>query len=452
MQTPPTPIPNTRDIFMLAWPLAMNTVMIQGIVVIDAYLVSSLGEEALAAMGLAGALVGLLAGIIFSFSNATQIRIAQAFGSASPKSLKTNFYCGLAINLAVTILGLLILWIISAPIIDRFAHSESMAEQAKSYLNVFTIVIACQAVVLCLTSHFNGCGHTKMPFYSHLLSLPINIAISIVLIHGLFGFPALGLTGAAIGSAIAAVIQLIYLTTRFYQLDRAFIGVVGWQAGNFTASLKKHFIFSLPIATTFISATSANHVCVLLYANMSIYQFAAMTLIFPWIHIVGTIGISWSQATGIFVAQLLGKDHTSDDLDSFLSLAWRRAFIAAGLVSAVYAGVCLSSGWIYSELQPETQMVVFSFIFILVLLPFPKGSNAICGNTLRAGGDTVYVMNIFIGSQWLVKVPLTALFILVLELPALWVFSLFLFDEFVKFAPFHLRLYKGLWKRNLNAG
>ena len=195
MQTESAPIPNTRDIFMLAWPLAMNTVMIQGIVVIDAYLVSSLGEEALAAMGLAGALVGLLAGIIFSFSNATQIRIAQAFGSASPKSLKTNFYCGLAINLAVTLLGLLILWIISAPIIDRFAHSESMAEQAKSYLNVFTIVIACQAVVLCLTSHFNGCGHTKMPFYSHLLSLPINIAISIVLIHGLFGFPAPGAYG-----------------------------------------------------------------------------------------------------------------------------------------------------------------------------------------------------------------------------------------------------------------
>jgi Na+-driven multidrug efflux pump len=49
-----------------------------------------------------------------------------------------------------------------------------------------------------------------------------------------------------------------------------------------------------------------------------------------------------------------------------------------------------------------------SFLPVLMLLPFPKVSNAICGNTLRSGGETVSVMLILVWSQWLFRVPTTA--------------------------------------------
>ena len=51
-------------------------------------------------------------------------------------------------------------------------------------------------------------------------------------------------------------------------------------------------------------------------------------------------------------------------------------------------------------------------------LPFPMQPNAICGNTLRASDDTIYVMNVFVWSQWLFKVPATALAVLYCHLPA----------------------------------
>ena len=89
---------------------------------------------------------------------------------------------------------------------------------------------------------------------------------------------------------------------------------------------------------------------------------------------------------------------------------------------------------------------MWSFLPVLLLLPIPKASNAICGNTLRAAGDTVYVMNLFIGAQWLCKVPLTALFILYFGLSVTWVFAILLLEEFVKFPAFHLRIYSGRWK------
>ena len=61
--------------------MTLKAIMLHGIVVIDALLVAQLGEEVLSAMGLAAAIAGLLLGVIFAFSTAMQIRVAQAHGS-----------------------------------------------------------------------------------------------------------------------------------------------------------------------------------------------------------------------------------------------------------------------------------------------------------------------------------------------------------------------------------
>ena len=184
----------------------------------------------------------------------------------------------------------------------------------------------------------------------------------------------------------------------------------------------------------------------LIYATLPVNQFAAMTIIRPWVQVAGSVGMCWAQAIGIIVAQLLGRQTPASDLDVFLSDAWRGAMLAAAMVAAIYAFVCLSTPWIYADLHRETQAIVLSFLPVLLVLPFPKGSNAICGNTLRAGGDTVYVMHIFVWSQWLFRVPATAFMVLYLDVAVTWVFALLLAEELVKFAPFHLRMFKGNWK------
>ncbi|WP_394155333.1 MATE family efflux transporter [Loktanella salsilacus] len=440
------PIPTTWNIFQLAWPLTLKAMMLHGIVVTDSLLVAALGEEALAAMGLAAAIGTLLLGILLAFSNATQIRVAVAFGANHPVDLKSGFYCGLAINLCVALIGIIAVYLFAGGIVEGLAHTPDIAAQAQRYLGVFMFVVLSEAVCQCLSGHFDGSGQTRVPFYSYLIAVPANVLCSVVLIHGLFGLPQMGLTGAAVGSAVSSVLRAVFLGTVFYRQNHWYRDVTGWRQGSFWTATKRHLVFALPIAATFGSSTVANSAAALIYAKMSVNQFAAMTLIMPWVQIAGTIGITWAQATGIIVAQLLGKAYSSASLDIFLRRAWRIAFVAAALVSVTYLIVCLASGWIYQGLQAETKSALFSFLPVLLLLPFPKGSNAICGNTLRAGGDTIYVMNIFVGGQWLVRIPLTAIMVLYFDLSVTWVFTLLLVEELVKFPAFHMRLFKGKWK------
>jgi Na+-driven multidrug efflux pump len=444
-------VPTNRTVFDVAWPLTFKAMMVNGIVLIDAYLVSGLGEPALAAMGLAAAFGSLMVGTLFAFSTATQIRLAQAAGSGRAVALKTGFYAGLITNLAVAAIGILFVAIFGGMVLERVAHTPWIASQAQSYLNVFLLVVLCEAVAQCIGSFFNGSGRTIIPLKSYVVSIPINVATSWLLIHGAGGLPAFGVTGAAIGSVLGALARTLFLAVSFHRETGSYRSEPGWLHGTLARSLGRHLNFSTPIAATFVSNAVANYAGTLLFAKMSVNQFAALTLILPWVQAAGTFGIAWAQSTGIIVAQLLGSNRSGDELDHFLGRAWRMAFVAAGLVSAAYLVICLGSGWIYGNLEAETRAALLSFLPVLLLLPFPKGSNAICGQTLRAGGDTLYVMNIFVAAQWLVRIPLTALFVLHLDLSVTWVFALFLVEELVKFPLFHLRLYKGEWKRGLAA-
>lgn len=443
----PSATPSNAAIFNLAWPLALKAMMLHGIVVIDAWLVSALGEPALAAMGLAASFGALLLGVLFAFSNATQIRVAQAFGSGDRIALKTGIYVGLIINLAAAALGVTVVWLVGDGLIEHFAHSPWIAEQAQRYLAVFLWVVFLEAFGQCLGSYFNGCGRTKMPFLSYLIAIPVNVAVSYSLIHGHFGLPELGVTGAAVGSAVASLLRALFLVTGFLMSTGGYRDSPGWKNGTLPASIRRHLVFALPIAGTFISNTLANYVSTLLFAKMSVNDFAAMTLIQPWVIMTGQFSIAWAMATGIFVAQLLGNDRRGPELDTFLRRAWNGAAVAAFVVSVAFLVFGLTVENFYPGLEAGTVAALVSFLPVLLVLSFPKGSNAMCGHTLRAGGDTLYVMNIFIWAQWMFRVPLTALFILWLDLSVTWVFALFLAEELFKFPLFHRRLLKGEWKR-----
>lgn len=443
-----TPGPGARQVFALAWPMTLKAIFLHGTVVIDGFLLSSLGEGALAAMGLAAALGGIVLGMIFAFSHAMQIRTAQAFGGGDPVFLKSVLASGMAVSLCIGVLGVALIFTVGGSLIAALAPTPDIAAQAQTYLSIFSIVILCEAIGQCIASFFNGCSRSKLPLYGYLLSVPINVTASIVLIHGYWGLPALGVAGAALGSAIAIFIQTVFWTVLLLRTNGHLARVKGWHHDTFVPTVKRHIWFALPIAATFISATMSTHVCSLIYANMSLNGFAAMTLIAPWNMLAGQVAMQWTQATGILVAQLLGKQTSEPVLDRFLASAWRGAFVAAAIVAGIFLAMCLSLDLIYPNLETETRAILFGFLPILLIIQFPRATNAICGNTLRAAGDTVYVMHIFIWSQWAFRVPATALFILYFDLSAFWILSLFLWEEVIKFPAFHRRLWRGDWKRS----
>ncbi len=435
-----------RTVFRLAWPLTLKSMMLFGIVVIDALLVAPLGEAALAAMGLASSLGGLLVGTLFAFSNATQISLSRAHGSGDALRIRTAFYSGLCINAILGVVSILLVILFGRWVIEQFAHTPDIAADATAYLFAFLGVIVAEVLATALTNYYNAVGNTRRPLLSYMISLPINVGLSAALIFGFAFFPALGVLGAAIGSVVASAIRAMYLALSMSRDTDWLRASQGWHGGSLPIAFRRQLVFALPIAGTFLSGTTAATASGLIYAKLNVNEFAAMTLILPWIQFIGAVGMGWAQGAGIIVGQMLGANATSSHLDRFLREAWQGALLAAAIVAAVYVTVCLGSSVLYANLETETRLALYAFLPVLLFLPFPKGSNAMCGHTLRAGGDTIYVMNLFVVSQWFVRVPAAFVLVVVLEAHVTLVLATLLLEELVKFFPFHSRFRMGRWK------
>ena len=401
-------------------------------------------------MGLATGIVGLLLGTLLAFSNATQLIAAQAEGAGSARALSNAWRAGLAVNAAIAALGIALIGLGGRSLLDRLAPTEAVAAAAFGYLGGFLPALAGIALCQHVTVMLYATGRSRLPFHVNLAELPVNAAASAALIHGLGPVPALGLTGAAVGTSIAVGLRAALLLTARRRLRLAY-PVDGASASAATrAALPGHVRHALPIAGTFVSATVSTQVCVLAYARLGVAQFAALTLILPWVRAGSQLVSAWAQATGILVGQLLGRG-AEGLLDAFVSRAWRAAMGIATAVMAAYLALSLSFGHLYPNLDAGTVAALASLAPLLLALPWMRTSNTVCGHVLRAGGQAGWSLKVHAGTQWLFTVPVTLLFVLVLELSVAWVFAVVVADEFVKAIPFHRGMASGRWKRRLVA-
>jgi putative MATE family efflux protein len=441
--------PNMKKVFGLAWPIGMNAILLQLILVIDTVLVTPLGEEALAAMGIAASIAGIILGLLFAFSNGTQLIIAQAFGAHNTIAISRGFRSGRFVNGIIATVGIVLIFSLSKYLIRLISDTDEIAIMAYDYLRMFSFVTIGVALSQNITVYFNATGNSRIPFYANIIEMPVNVAVSLILIYGFFGFPELGLTGAAAGSAVAVLCRTLFLLTFYSKKQKSLENSAFEQPERLTRTdVQYHLKYATPIAGTFVSSVIVTSICMLIYAKLGVNQFAALTLIAPWVKVCGQLSTAWAQATSIFVGQLLGNKSWSL-VDNFISKSWRISFYIGVVIALSYVSMFYLFRTIYPELQQETVNTLWQFVPILFIVAFVRTSNTFCGNVLRAGGDAKHVFKIHAYTQWFVILPLSALFVLHWELSAVWVFALTLLEEVIKSVPFHIRMLGGKWKKSL---
>jgi Na+-driven multidrug efflux pump len=288
--------------------------------------------------------------------------------------------------------------------------------------------------------YFNATKKTRIPLYGFMIEIPINIACSFVLIYGLWGLPALGLAGAAYGSVIAIVIRFIYLSYRFYQ-EKMHGEVIGFSVLNRTA-IKEHIQEIVPIVANFIVLLTGLLLFQMLFSQLPVASYAAITLVLPWIKILSMFANTWAQASTIIVSQYIGKKEYAA-IPEFV----QQSLIVTRIISVFI----LLSFYVFSQLAPSlyvnlsnatiTALAMIAPIYIL--LPLIRCNNMFCGNMIRAMGDSYLIVRINIITQWLIALPLCAVMVY-LQAPIYIVFGIILFDEILKCYPFKRTLQKRL--------
>ncbi|MBT8312324.1 MAG: MATE family efflux transporter [Flavobacteriaceae bacterium] len=176
----------------------------------DNVMVGQLGTAELAAVSLGNSFVFVAMSLGIGFSTAITPLVAEADGSGDKVAGKNALKHGLVL---CTILGLVLFGIIllAKPLMQYMDQPEEVVQLAIPYLDIVAFSLVPLIMFQAFKQFSEGLSQTKYPMFATVLANVVNIILNYLLIFGAFGFPKLGIIGAAIGTLMARLIMLFFL-------------------------------------------------------------------------------------------------------------------------------------------------------------------------------------------------------------------------------------------------
>ena len=185
----------------------------------DNVMVGQLGTAELAAVSLGNSFVFIAMSLGIGFSTAITPLVAEADASKNISEGRNAFKHGLLLCTILSVLLFLIILLIR-PVMYYMDQPKEVVELAIPYLNFVALSLIPLIVFQALKQFSDGLSSTKYPMYATILANVINIILNYLLIFGTFGFPKLGITGAAIGTLFSRIIMVYFLWIIFKKKDK----------------------------------------------------------------------------------------------------------------------------------------------------------------------------------------------------------------------------------------
>ena len=338
-----------RNIWKVAYPILISLVMEQMIGLTDTAFLGRVGEVELGASAIAIVYYMVLFMIGFGFSIGAQIIIGRRNGEGQYAETGKVFWNGLYFVLGLSAAIIVFSELFSPWLMGYMVSSPAIYDAALSYVRWRLPGMVFAFITAMFRAFYIGTTQTKTLTLNSVVMVLSNVVFNYILIFGKFGIPALGITGAAIGSSLAELVSLIFFVTytrvrcdrRKYGLDKAvrpdrkelkeMMPVCSWTMIQHTISVSTWFIFFLYLEHLGERALAISNI------------------------VRGVSGLIWvvlqafSSTCSTLVSNIIGEGHQ----DKVMSLVKRILKLSYGIVSVLVLMVCLfpeAIGRIYTDI------------------------------------------------------------------------------------------------------
>lgn len=230
-----------KNIWVITYPVLLSLLVEQLIGMTDTAFLGRLGETELGASALAGTYYLTFYVVGSGFGIGAQILMARLNGEKRPRDINAVFLTGTLFLLALAALITLFSHTLSPLILKQFIHSEEVYTATIRYLDWRVYGLFFSFLIVIYRSFFVATARTKVLTVASIIMVLTNIVCNYVLIFGKFGFPALGIAGAAIGSTFAELAACVFLFI-YSRADKANKPYALFQAFAFSRRLLKRIL------------------------------------------------------------------------------------------------------------------------------------------------------------------------------------------------------------------
>ncbi len=428
----------------LAVPIIAENLFQTTLGVVDMLMVARLGAAAIAGVGTAVQLMGLVIAALSAVTVGTTVLVARFIGARQPaeaaRSIKQSLLLGIALAAFITVLGHLF----AHRVVALLGATPDVVQTGGDYLDIVAQMAIFMVIQLVCGGALRGSGDTRTPMLVTGLVNAVNIVVAYTLIFGHFGFPALGVLGSAWGASTARAIGAAVLLIILWR-GRRKVGIGGRAGWRPDADLMRRIIkIGLPsmLEQFFMSGGMLLYSVIVIGMGTAVY--AAQRITFNALSISFMPGFGFAMAATTITGQALGAERPD--------LARRSAKIAVAMATlwmcTMGIGLILFGHQIMHLFtqDPQIDAVGTAALRIIAFSQPLQAVGQVLAGSLRGAGDTRFPMIVTGLSVWLVRLPLGWLFGIPLHGGLSGVYISNVVDAGVRAAANFLRYRTGRWQ------
>lgn len=432
-----------RQIAIIAVPVALQNLLTTTGSMVDTMMLASLGEQTVGAVGLCAQFSSLMFAGYWGFVGGGMLFFAQYWGAKNDDGITRSFGITLSFMMSVGILFSILALCAPEFIMNIYTDKPQIQKIGISYLRIVGFAYVLQVLSMAVSALLRSIEQVKIPLYGGMASVVANCLFNYLLIFGKFGFPRMGVRGAALGTVLAGMVNLLILLVFIlknripYVLE--FSRHFRWNREFIRQYLQKCF----PIICNEVLIGVGNMMINIVLGHQSEKAIAAVAVFRTLEGLVIAFFSGFSNAATVLVGKEVGAGNHE--------LAFQRARRLVYLCSVLIGTACLCVIAVHNPLlhamglSGESYRIGTGMLLIYSLAALIRMGNWTQNDTYRAAGDAAFGSIMEITFMYLMVLPFVYAANYLFHAPFLLVFALCYVDEPVRYVIMQCHMYSGKW-------
>lgn len=434
-----------KNALEVAWPSVLESFFVVLAGIIDTYMVSSLGKEAVAAVGLTNQPKFIAFSFFMSINVAVSALVARRKGEDDKKGANTVLVTALTMAAILFVIVMSVFVSYSRTILIWAGSKSDTIDMANTYLRIILGFSFFNIFSMIINAAQRGSGNTQIAFISNLISSIVNIFFNYLLIGGNLGFPALGVKGAAIATIIGTVMAFI-LSLRSLYKEASFVSLPFIKNKKIKPKAKEFKVIT-SLGSNMLAENMAMRTGFMatawVAAQLGTDEFAAYNVGMQ----ILSIGFAFADGMQIAAVSLSGQSLGSGNKEE------------AKLYGHVCQRIGMAISFVLSIIQFTLGKDMFKIFFkeahiieygvwitkMIALIVILQISQIIYGGCLRAGGDVKYTLMAGIVSVSIIRTAATFIFVYLFHWKLFGIWAAVMLDQFCRLLFMSIRFKQGKW-------
>ena len=441
-----------KMVFALVLPIALQNLINVGVTAADVIMLGMVGETALSAGSLANQVSFILNLLMFGMSSGAAVLTAQYWGKKDTVTIEKIL--GISMRLAI-VAGLL--FMAAALLIPRqlmliFTREEEIIAAGIPYLRVVAFSYLLMAVNMTYLNLMRSVERVLIGMITYAVSLGVNVVLNAIFIFGLFGCPAMGTAGAALGTTLARVTEFIIIliyNNKFNDILNIRLNLLAVKDRQLTRDFIR---YASPVIMNELAWGCGMAMLSAMMGHLGSAAVAAHSVTQTSRQLAMVVSMGLAGAAAIVLGKTIGEGNEKlarIQAGRFVKMAAILGVAGSLFILAIVRPAVLH----FMVMTPQASRYLGYMMFILAYFCFFQslGTIFIVG-IFRAGGDTRVGLALDLTGLWGCAVFLGSIAAFLLKWPVPAVYVVISFDEIVKL-PFSVKRYlSGKWLKNITRG